>query len=276
MLFRSRHLLPSTAVEACEIVLTSPQTSSLVHNSKFDLVILDIAFNECGVALARYKYNAPFIAWAATSFNAYVYDQFGLPPETSAVTDLESTYVGPLSLYEKLQAVLIPLKWTLIRQYYYYHPLEKLVQVKLELPERPSFTHLNRETSMFLMNTYHTTHHARSAPPFLVQVGGMHISEERHPLPVEIDNFLSNSKSIPGYQGFVYTSFGTLVRFSKCDERIRVKFFNALGNMTSLKFLWKWDEHEAPTNGPANVYFTNAWLPQQDIYGMSCFTGMWT
>jgi glucuronosyltransferase len=144
--------------------------------------------------------------------------------------------------------------------------MEKLFQEKLGLTDRPSLVQLNADTSLILMNTFHSTHYARQYPANIVQIGGMHIAGKTKLLPPEISNFLNGSE-------FVYVSFGTAVRVSKSDSALQNKFFNALGNMTSFKFLWKWDGASLPTNTPGNIYFAK-WLPQQDLYAHEKIRGM--
>lgn len=69
--------------------------------------------------------------------------------------------------------------------------------------------------------------------------------------------------------GFIFISFGTVLKGSTLPESIRNKFLHVFSRLKQ-KVLWKW-ESEDMANLPSNVILRK-WLPQQDILGDALLT----
>jgi len=149
--------------------------------------------------------------------------------------------------------------WTYIREFQVMPQLEALMKEKMGI--EINLREMERETSLFLMNTYFVEEFARSLPPLVVPVGGMHCSDKIQPLPKDMEAFVTKS----GTKGFIYISFGSCAEISKSPPEIRNAFFTALRKFKNIQFLWKW-EGEFPKEHLPNVLFVK-WAPQQDILG---------
>ena len=79
-------------------------------------------------------------------------------------------------------------------------------------------------------------------------------------VPQDLEDFIEES----GDEGFIFISFGSLVKMSAVPEELLQIIFHAIKDLKT-RFLWRWDG-ENPQNVPANV-LTRKWFPQQDILG---------
>ncbi|CAG7734933.1 unnamed protein product, partial [Allacma fusca] len=92
----------------------------------------------------------------------------------------------------------------------------------------------------------------------VVPVGGMHCTDEHKALPKEMEAFIEGA----GDAGFIFVSFGSMVKMSMVPESLLQLFFNAIKDMKT-RFIWRWDSNP-PANLPKNI-LTGKWFPQQDL-----------
>ena len=76
----------------------------------------------------------------------------------------------------------------------------------------------------------------------------------------DLEVFIEESED----EGFIFISFGSLVKMSSMPEHLAQTMFDAIKDFKT-RFLWRWDG-ERPNNLPANVLIRK-WFPQQDILG---------
>ncbi|CAL4179986.1 unnamed protein product, partial [Meganyctiphanes norvegica] len=93
----------------------------------------------------------------------------------------------------------------------------------------------------------------------VVYAGGIHL-KDANPLTGELEEWAQSS----GDAGFIYMSFGSIVKPSEMPEEYRQVFIKAFSSIDQ-KVLWKFDQ-ETMADLPDNVRLRK-WLPQQDILG---------
>jgi hypothetical protein len=165
--------LPSLAFFFCETLLNSPEIAELMDNAQFDLVVIDSLFNECAYGLA-YKWGAKTVIYGTTSVMEWWPDAFGFPAETSSMSQLLAGFSFPMTFGQRVVNTLIPIYAHLVRQWSYYPALEQILKAKLNIPDMPPLAELERNTSLILMSTHFSEEAARSLPPLVVPVGGIH------------------------------------------------------------------------------------------------------
>ncbi len=75
---------------------------------------------------------------------------------------------------QRVVNTFIPIYAHLVRQWSYFPVLEEILRTKLNIPDMPPLAELERNTSLILMNTHFSEETARSLPPLVVPVGGIH------------------------------------------------------------------------------------------------------
>ncbi|CAG7732911.1 unnamed protein product, partial [Allacma fusca] len=249
--------MPTLGYNVCETFLEQKSTQEWIKKSKFDLIIMDFLFNDCAFGLAL-KFKAKTIIFGTSHPVQWWYDTFGIFPESSWVPDLHLPYQLPMTFYQKLVTTYIHLGIMYRLNYVYYPMLGSLFQRTLDLPEAPDVAALERETSLVFSCSHFSEEYARSLPPLIVSIGGLHSTDESQKLPKDLEKFINES----GPNGFMYVSFGSAAKISEAPKEFRSMFYNALGK-SNLRFVWKY-ETDRTADIPPNVY-VGKWMPQQAI-----------
>uniref|UniRef100_A0A1B0D9I5 Glucuronosyltransferase n=1 Tax=Phlebotomus papatasi TaxID=29031 RepID=A0A1B0D9I5_PHLPP len=97
----------------------------------------------------------------------------------------------------------------------------------------------------------------RAHVPAMVEIGGIHIEEERDALPMDIQEFLDSASN-----GAILFSFGSNVKSSMLPKPKLDAILRALAGLKQ-KVLFKWENDDLP-NKPHNMMIKK-WLPQTDI-----------
>ncbi|CAL8144007.1 unnamed protein product [Orchesella dallaii] len=249
-------VVPSFGITVCEKLYEDPEYIAWLKSNKFDLVIVDGLFNECGYGIAH-LHNAKIIVFSVSSVLPWGIEPFGIPDESSSITDMMFHFPSQMNFFQRLVTAVMPIIWQMYREYLYLPRLNRITKEGLGLDDFPSFAELERNVSLSLVNTHVAQEFPRSLPPNIVPVGGISWVEKRKPLPKKMDDFINRGK-----EGFVYISFGSLLDFTTFPDEIQQRFINALLKFPNIQFIWKLPK--TPDNLPKNFY-VDKWLPQQDI-----------
>ncbi|CAG7824001.1 unnamed protein product, partial [Allacma fusca] len=100
---------------------------------------------------------------------------------------------------------------------------ENFIRQEMKLDEMPSLVDLERQTSLMLLNAHFSYEIARSLPPFVIPIGGIHCKEsqglENGSIKTAIDD--------PEFEGFVFVSFGSFANVSTAPSEFVQNFFQA-------------------------------------------------
>jgi len=113
----------------------------------------------------------------AILFVRWQYDLYGLPTETSWIPDMRLNYTQELGFFERMYNTFFGLKMYLYHMKSDYYPkLTEIIRNGLQDPNIPDVFDLQRNISVMLVNSYFAAEYARSLPPFVIPVGGLHCS----------------------------------------------------------------------------------------------------
>lgn len=161
-----------------------------LHNTpKFDLVILDALFNECGYGVA-YAHGAKTAVFSVSTVLPWGIDAFGLPDESAWIPDLMLKVPIDMSFGHRVLGAVMPVVWSIYRSWVYLPALERITREGLKVDEFPSYAELERNTSLVLVNTHASQEFSRALPPNVIPVGGISWVEKRKPLPQVMGGFL--------------------------------------------------------------------------------------
>jgi len=174
---RSASTLYGRGISFCRLLLEAPETQNLINTATFDLIIIDSLFNECGFGLAH-KFGAKTIIFSTSTVLSWWYDTFGFLPETSWVSsEIFVAFSYPLNFAERILSTLLPILLHAYRQLYYYPALEEVFRTNLDVTAMPPLAELVANTSLILLNSHFSEEEARSIPPFVIPVAGLHLQE---------------------------------------------------------------------------------------------------
>jgi UDP-glucoronosyl and UDP-glucosyl transferase len=81
------------------------------------------------------------------------------------------------------------IKWLFWKRRLLLPQYDELARKELNLTNVPPIEELEKEISMFFLNTHFSSELPRSLPPFVVQVGGMHCKEAKG-ISDQVNDFL--------------------------------------------------------------------------------------
>ena len=173
-------LMLNLFAKACQMTYDLPQVKELMKE-KFDLVILQIIFNECAAGLVHH-FNTTTILFSPLSVPSWISGIFGNPTPVSFVPNLFLNLGERMTFYERAINLLTTTVLTLSQDYSYKPSMEALYREKLNDPNIPSNDEILRNASLILSNSHFALGQARPFLPDIVEVGGMHCTPAK-PLP---------------------------------------------------------------------------------------------
>lgn len=176
--------IQSFGKSVCEQLYSDASVKEWLQSTKFDLVIVDGLFNECGYAISH-LHGAKIVVFSVSTFLPWVTDSIGLPDETSSIPDVMFSHAptSDMSFLQRVSNALVPIFWRLVRQWTYFPGLTKATRDGLNMPDFPSFADLDKNISLFLVNTHVTQEYPRSIPSNVIPVGGISWVEKKRPIP---------------------------------------------------------------------------------------------
>jgi len=121
----------------------------------------------------------------------------------------------------------------------------------------PDLRDLADTTSLLFVNQHFSFAGARPLPPNVIEIGGVHISDERQPLPADLQHLLDNAK-----HGVIYVSWGSIINSQGMPLETKRAIVEAFKRLPQ-QVLWKW-ENDSLTASADNIH-VRSWLPQVDV-----------
>jgi len=239
--------------EFCSQVLRPSLVEELL-DQKFDVAVIDLMFNECGLALAH-QLGVPSVGYWAFSFASGVqeYTSMGAPP--SFVPAMMSRMSTKMNFIERTFNFALK---SVERLYMAYHASIIDDLLADHLPTSPDSSQLLANLSGVLINTDYVLDYARPQPPSFINVGGLQINSDPGPLPQNMLQFMEGAEHgvILFTMGFIYDP--TAVPRSSIQKLMSV--FSRLPQRVIMKLASK----EWAMAAPSNVLVV-PWVPQQAV-----------
>ncbi|XP_047991326.1 UDP-glycosyltransferase UGT5-like [Leguminivora glycinivorella] len=242
-----------------EVALSSQQIQDfLKQDHKFDLVISEMFFQEATYVLAH-KYNAPLAL--VTTFGNCMRNNIIMrnPLQLATVINEFVAIKEPRSFLGRLRNFYFAAYEYFWYKVWYIRKQEELAKKYIRnMPEPvPSLEELQRNASLFLMNSHFSFDTPAAYLPNLVEIGGIHLTHKFDPLPKDLADILNKST-----QGVIYMSFGSNVHSSELPLDKKKAFLNVFRRL-KYTVLWKWEEKSL--EGKPDNLIIRKWLPQKAI-----------
>ncbi|CAB0037075.1 unnamed protein product [Trichogramma brassicae] len=211
----------------------------------------------CYLAFGR-RLNIPLVTVETLSSTDWTYASMGNPRNLANVPSVYGGQASPMTFVERLKNFFM----TYYVEYgYYYFVRDQNALVKKYFGEDyPPVSELIKDVDLMLINYNHMLNGIKPLTPAVVPVGGLHIAETNNKLSERTQKFLDGSEN-----GFVYFSFGSMVRIETFPKPMLEMFYNAFRKIAPTRVLWKIVKpEELPTGLPDNV-LTESWLPQMEV-----------
>ncbi|XP_021955947.1 UDP-glucuronosyltransferase 2B20-like [Folsomia candida] len=242
-------------IRGCKSLMQNEQVLKWINESSYDLVILNALYNDCGYGLVH-KFQAPHIMYTTTTHFPWFKDAYGFPDEN--LPEMEFHYPLEMTFVQSIRNLVSGLYWQWKRHTELFPILEPLLRSALKIPDLPPLHEIEMNTSLIFTNTHPSEEFPRSLPPNVVEIGGIHCSDDRKPLPQDLEDFIAS-----GDNGFILLSFGTFAAINNLPIHLQHVFFNAMKAVPKYQFLVKYNQ-DRPDWVPKNVH-TLKWVQQQDL-----------
>ncbi|XP_020710323.2 UDP-glucosyltransferase 2-like [Athalia rosae] len=244
----------------CEL-LDLPDFQSLVKtppkDPPYDLVIAELFYANCYLAFGRHL-NVSVVAISPEEMPNYLNEPVGNPLNTAFVS--QSTYgsFSAMNFWQRFKNTL----WTAWSNF----RIRRTTEVQNEIikkhfgSEMPGVRELERELALVLVNSHHSINGIRPKTPAVVEVGGLHIREERTELTPEFKNWLNESTS-----GFIYVTFGSIIKIDSFPRETIAELYKGFGKISPIRVLLKVGNSKKLPPAPKNVIMVKS-VPQLEIF----------
>lgn len=237
------------------LLYSNPKVQHMLANDHFDLVIASQVLLMSSAPLA-WHFKAPLMVFSPNTLFPGMGTILGDEEHTSYVPFVFSPYTDKMNLGQRILNTLTN-EMVLMFQQWYEGSTIFIVKEKA-MPECPPVDDIIRNLTMVLINSHPSFTYARSLPPQVIEVGGIHCRSAK-PLPNDLETFVSGAAD-----GFLLFSVGSLQNMEDMPEHLLQSFIRTFSRLT-LRIVWQW-KGKIRADLPANV-LAMPWLPQQDLLG---------
>lgn len=250
--------LADMALEVCEKLVKWPELQEVFYKDDYDVILVENFNSDCFLGLAHaYGMTAPVIALLSSSMMPWSYERLGITENPAYVASLSTDFTDSMSFLERLENTLV--------HYYMKYWYRNMIQVKEQaIVEKhvgrrlTDFNELAKNMSLILVNSHYSLNGGRPMVPGLIEVGGMHITSSKKPIPLHIERYMNESK-----HGVILFSYGSLIKTStipKYKEDIIVKVLSKFPQ----RFIWKHESSDENGTITGNILRLK-WLPQREL-----------
>ncbi|KAE8746862.1 UDP-glycosyltransferase-18, partial [Frankliniella occidentalis] len=182
--FRDAYNILALGLDHCQLLLGQEPVQRLLQGGpggapaeRFDLVITELFFTDCYVALAH-RLGAPHLFVNSGPLPPWGYARFGVPSNPAHVAAFSLPVTDDMPFAARLQNAAL---WAANAALYHlwFAPREQAVVDALVPAGTPPLARLLPDAAMLLLNTHPALSPARPLPPNVVEVGGLHIAPEQ-------------------------------------------------------------------------------------------------
>ncbi|XP_057374694.1 UDP-glucosyltransferase 2-like [Daphnia carinata] len=238
-----------------ETMYEDERIKQLMAEDDFDLVMISITFNAGSYPLA-WHFKAPIIMLTPNAIFPGVIEALGGEEEPSHIPFFLSRFTNKMNLLQRTVNTLATKLFGYFIHQCHHSTIHSIVKERV-MPNIPPLEELEKNISLVFTNTHPVVNYARTMPPQIVEVGGMHCRPAQ-PLSQDLEEFVSNPF------GFVLFAVGSMLPMEIMPEHLIQSFIHAFSRLPQ-RVIWQW-KGKIRTDLPANV-LAIPWLPQQDLLG---------
>ncbi|XP_052756090.1 UDP-glucosyltransferase 2-like isoform X1 [Galleria mellonella] len=250
-------VLADMALDTCTKLMNWPTLKKALRN-EYDVVLVENFNTDCMLGLLHvYEIKAPVIALLSSYLMPWSAERIGLTENFSYMPVLTSAFKNPNTFIERLESTVM--------NYYFKFWYRYAIQIKeQEIIEKyfgrkiVDLNDLAKNTTLMMMNTFHSLNGVKPLLPGLVEVGGMHVDETKKYIPPYIEKFLNESE-----HGVILLSFGSLIKTStipKYKEEIIIRVLSKF----KQRVIWKYEDSDEEGTLVGNILKVR-WIPQYEL-----------
>lgn len=174
----------------CHFLLSNKTWTHELEHENFDLAIVDLVYNECGLALANHVLKLPIMAYWASSFVGGEAEFTTLASPPSHIPNFMSEVTDTMTFFERMWNTAIEFFFAWPFMIYHFWTTDSVISQYY--PDCPTSKSLIADLNGAMINTNFIFDYPRLHPPTFINVGGMQIAETPKPLPKDLQEFLDS------------------------------------------------------------------------------------
>ncbi|XP_076634846.1 UDP-glucosyltransferase 2 isoform X4 [Colletes latitarsis] len=239
----------------------NPQIQKLVRNPPedppYDLIVMEIFGAHCYAAIGHIL-KVPVVGVSSSVLYPWSNDMIANPENLAFAPNNLLSYPQHMSFWQRTHNLL----HTLYNKYYFNYATREQNEIMRKYlgPGLPDIRELENSVAMILTNSHMSMNGIKDRTPALIEVGGLHVQEEGVELPASLEKWMNESTS-----GFLYFSFGSMVKIESFPVKYLEIFYNSLGKIAPVRVLMKIpNPSELPPGLPKNIHIL-PWIPQVKV-----------
>lgn len=254
-----RNLAQMAGDNVCQL-LNLPQIQNIIKNPPkdppYDLVIIELFAAPCYLAFGRHL-KVPMVGTVCSTLHDWINYQTGNPLNTAFVPSLFSAFGTNMTFWQRLTNTLLSNFVSVQIEYFTSYQRES---VKNNFGIDVPIADLYKDMSLVLVNSHHSLHGVRPMTNQIIEVGGLHVTDEGDSLSPEVQKWLDESKD-----GCVFFTFGSMVRIETFPDHLIKDLYKAFEAIAPVRVLMKIAKKEDLLPGlPKNVMI-QPWFPQISV-----------
>ncbi|XP_078047528.1 UDP-glucosyltransferase 2 isoform X2 [Augochlora pura] len=246
--------------KVCE-TLSDPKIRELVTNPPkdppYDAVIVQVFGAHCYFAIGHLL-KVPIIGVASAILYPWHHDLIGNPHNLAYAANNLITLPENMNFWQRTYNFLHSTYHEL--NFLHYSKPQTEIARKYLGDDIPDVRTLEKNLSMILVNSHLSMNGIKAMTPALIEVGGLHVTEEGVELSPSLEKWMNESTN-----GFVYFSFGSMVKIESFPMKHLEIFYKSLGKIAPVRVLMKIpNPNELPPGLPKNIH-TSPWIPQVKV-----------
>ncbi|XP_022163790.1 UDP-glucuronosyltransferase 2B4-like [Myzus persicae] len=238
-------------------ILSHPTVAKLLQSGrKFDLVLAEFFTSTPIFAPIATVVDAPIVGFCPMITFPWINDVMGMDTTMSYMPNILSDSSDRMSFFQRISNIVktaiiyIAFNWI-------YTPIIRQINNHHYGIQTESAIKSMANLSMIMTNNYHSMFLPFPQLPGIVEVGGIHVVDEK-PIPQDLNDFINNAD-----RGVILFSLGTVVS----EESLSAdKLYNILDAFSKVKqrVIMKFDSEKYKIQLPVNVKMVK-WFPQRDL-----------
>lgn len=227
------------------------------NDPPYDVIIVEVFMSPCYLAFSRHL-KTPMVAIMTSGFHDWLEDVTGNVNNPSFVPGLFSPFGQRMTFWERLSNTLL----TSYVSYEINYRMDVMSKhVKDHFGMDVNVRDLHKDVAVYLINTHHSLNGIKPTTNAVVEVGGLHVTEDGDPLAPEVKKWLDEST-----HGCIYFTFGSMLRIETFPESTLRAIYTVFENIAPVRVLMKVAKKEELLPGlPKNV-MVQPWFPQVTVF----------
>ncbi|XP_043483361.1 UDP-glucosyltransferase 2-like [Leptopilina heterotoma] len=219
---------------------------NLRENFKYDIILMEIFGAKCFIGLGEFL-KAPVILISNQVQLSWIEESI-VNPESIYITNCFKELNSEASnIFTRLRNSLM----ILFQNYQFYRYTQRQTEIMRKYldPKLPEITQMEKNVSLILSNSHYSLNSIRPLTSAFVQIGGLHIAEDKSKLSSKLKRWMDKNT-----KGIVYFDLGPKILLENLPRKMIIAFLASFAKIKPFQVLLRVkDVEKLPLELPRNV-----------------------